>query len=74
MPRYFFDLAIGKQRLHDHHGLELPDDETAREAALEEARDFLRHRSPTGTSLEDAVEVANIGGERLFRVPLSGLS
>ena len=74
MPKYFFDLAMGKQRLHDHHGLELPDDETARQAAIQEARDFLRDRNASATSPEDAVEVANIGGERLFKVPLSGLS
>ena len=74
MPRYFFDLAMGKQRLHDHHGLELPDDETAREAAIAEAREFLRDRNTSSANLEDALEVSNIGGERLFKVPLSGVS
>jgi len=41
MPRYFFHLREGTIETDDPEGLILPDDEAAREQAMEFARDLL---------------------------------
>ncbi len=44
MPRYFFDIVIGSERLADEDGFDLPDPEAARSRAREEVRALLSSR------------------------------
>ena len=48
MPRYFIDTDDGDLSQQDADGLELPDDEAARTAALDALPDMARDKLPDG--------------------------
>jgi hypothetical protein len=67
VPRYHFDWAVGTHRARDHEGVELPDDEAAREYALSEIRS-LKRITTRGLSSDCAIEVRDERGRLLFTV------
>lgn len=65
MPRYFFHVVDG-QKFRDPSGLQLANDDEARDHARAYARTISRfHRDPSTT-----VNVTNDGGAEIFCIPL----
>jgi hypothetical protein len=70
VPMNFFDLALGPTRLHDYDGVELTNEENARDHALGEALHCLKTgQGSTIGSDQCAIEVVNVNGRILFLVP-----
>jgi hypothetical protein len=68
MKRYFFDLAIKSYVQYDYQGRDLERPEQAREMAELIALDI---ECTEGDELAGAeVQVRNIGGQKLFAVPV----
>ncbi len=73
MPRYFFNLVMGKVVHYDRKGSELEGAEAARQFALHSARDLIMGRltkMPLKPS-ECSIEVADECGNVLLTVPFS---
>jgi hypothetical protein len=67
MPRYHFDWALGLHRARDYHGVELPDDNAAREYALNEIR-YLNRLSTQRLTGDCLIEVRDAERRLLFTV------
>jgi hypothetical protein len=68
MPRYCFHLILNDQKQIDEKGTDLPDDDAAREEAIESALRHINQRVKEGwvqngrDVLEGSLEVAKEGG------------
>jgi hypothetical protein len=72
MPRYFFNLVMGKVVVYDRRGRDLEDKRTARLHAQDTARQVLK--TPRAKPLDPSecfVEVADATGATLFTVPFA---
>jgi hypothetical protein len=69
MPRFFFN-TIGKEKVHDPEGTELPSLADARMEALEDARDAMSRAILQGYDISShRIEVCNEAGDVLLVVP-----
>ena len=68
MPLYRFDWALGEHRVKDATGVELPDDDAAREHAIMEIRELLDTTMGKRLGRDCAIEACDATGPRLFRV------
>jgi hypothetical protein len=75
MPRYFFHVRFDHHsRSCDELGLDFPDVETARAEAFRAAKDLRDEFIAQGQKPQDyAIEVENVSGELVFRLPFSEL-
>ncbi|MFL5159049.1 MAG: DUF6894 family protein [Microvirga sp.] len=70
MPLYHFDWDLGSQRVCDEAGVELIDDDTARQHA-DAHRELLVAAFSGDRHYEDyGIEVCGCNGEMLFRISL----
>ena len=71
MARYYFHVKKGQQLLRDEEGDELPDDERARAAAIQAARELIAEAIKAGRDPEfDALVVADEHG-RIAILPVT---
>jgi len=71
MARYFFHLRDHTDQILDPEGLELPDIEAARAAALVAARDTLSHDILNGEiDLRYRIDVEDALGAVVYSIPL----
>jgi hypothetical protein len=72
MPRFFFHLRDGRQRLKDEEGRDLPDAETARKVAVMNARSIICDEVLLGhVPLGEVIEVEDEAGRDVLAVPFS---
>jgi hypothetical protein len=72
MSRYYFRLLNGKPVDDRPDGMDLPDDEAARQHAIAVANDLARNRSPA--ELRDwIVAVLDSEDRRIFDIPLGNI-
>ena len=70
MPHYHFNWDLGSQRVRDEVGVELADDDTARQHA-DAHRELLLAAFSVERHYEDyGIEVCGPNGEMLFRISL----
>ena len=76
MPRFFFHVRFDHlNQSRDELGLDFPDAEAARAEAVRAAKDIRDKFVAQGQDLRDyAIEVENVSGELVFRLPFSELS
>jgi hypothetical protein len=75
MPRYFFNVVLGKVVVYDRRGRDLGGAKAARLVALQDARELLSqnaNKKPLKHS-ECSVDVLDPNGELLFTVPFTEL-
>lgn len=74
MPHYFIDSSDGDLQIVDHEGLALPDDRSAREAALAALPDMAHDKIPDGDTRVISVSVRNDRGQTIYsaRLELTG--
>ena len=70
MPHYFFDTDDGDRSQRDEEGLDLPDAQAARTAALEALPDMVRDTLPDGDRRSFTATVRNQHGTVLYTVTL----
>jgi hypothetical protein len=70
MSRYFFDTDDGDFRSQDDEGMELPDAEAARLAALDVLPDMARDKLPDGDRRSFSVRVRDEAGAVLYSATL----
>lgn len=73
MPLYRFDWALGDHRIRDTIGMELPDDDAARQHATTEIRELLNTTMGKRLGKDCGVEVCDRGGRVLFTVSCKDL-
>ncbi|RXT44602.1 hypothetical protein B6S44_27610 [Bosea sp. Tri-44] len=66
MTRYFFHTRDGDKTDLDDEGVELPDDESAKNAAKELLADMSREKLPNGDFLALTVTVQNADGAQVY--------
>jgi hypothetical protein len=71
MPRYFIDTSDGDLTVVDREGLELLNDNAAREAALGTLPDMARDLIPDGDRRSFTVSVRNISGNTIYSAVLT---
>lgn len=71
MPRYFIDTSDGNLNVIDREGLELPNDEAAREAALGTLPDMARDLIPDGDRRSFTVSVRDMTGNTIYSAALT---
>ena len=71
MPRYFFHVRDGEAVQADPNGMDLPNLEAARKAAVERAYATWSARPPDPDHNAQVFEVANDAGETVLKVPFS---
>ena len=71
MPHYFFDTNDGDMLDEDDVGLEFPDPESARRAAIAALPDMARDRLPDGDRRNFSVRVRDEAGTVLYAASLS---
>jgi hypothetical protein len=72
MPVYFFHIRGGPADVEAAEGLEFPDDDAARRAALAGARSLIAADVLDGMlNLDSRIDVADEGGSTLFSVPFA---
>lgn len=70
MPRFFFNLCSQTEHLPDPEGVEMPDAEAARIAALDAARDIIAADARSGTvDMFCRIEVENDAREIIQSLP-----
>jgi hypothetical protein len=70
MPRYFFHVVDGEERLEDAEGVPLPDERAARKMAVHIAREIMAESLRNGEPIDGQVfEVADENGEVVIRMP-----
>jgi hypothetical protein len=57
VPLYRFDWALGEHRVRDATGVELPDDDAARQHAIIEIRELLETRMDKGLGNDCGIDV-----------------
>ena len=70
MSRYFFDTDDGDYRAQDDEGMELPDAEAARVAAVDALPDMARDKLPDGDRRTFSVQVRDEGGTVIYTARL----
>ena len=70
MPRYFFDFEDGQTLSRDPEGLDLPDKEAARRAAIGELTEIVREEFPDADTREFVVTVRDGKDTIIFRAEL----
>jgi hypothetical protein len=68
VPLYRFDWALGEHHIRDTEGLELPDDDAAREHAATEIRELLGTIMGKRLGKDCMIEVCDANGRVLFSV------
>jgi hypothetical protein len=68
VPLYRFDWALGEHRVKDATGVELPDNDAAREHAVMEIRELLDTTMGKRLGKDCAIEVCDATGRKLFSV------
>ena len=71
MPRYYFTWNIGTHRICDDAGVELPDDNAARQRAEAERELLMATFLVEHLHKDCCVEVCDTQGQMLFRIPAS---
>jgi len=72
MARYYFHLRDHTDEILDPEGLELPDRDAVRAAALRSARDILSHEMRTGEiDLRYRIDVEYADGSAVHSLPLA---
>jgi len=72
MPRFYFHIVDGEDVTRDEEGLDLPDREAARLAALDGARDIMAAEIHQGAiDLRMRIEVEDEEGQALLSVPFA---
>jgi hypothetical protein len=71
MPRYFFDVTNGGHLTRDDHGIELVDDEEARDQAIALLPDIARDELPDGDEHEFVAAARNETGEVVYEANLT---
>ena len=71
MSRYFFDIDDGERSVMDIDGLEMPDRESVRHAAIDVLPDVARDELPDGDHRSFVCSVRNEAGKVIFRACLS---
>jgi hypothetical protein len=72
MPRFFFHLMTGRERLRDEEGMALPDPEAAWYQAVRSGRELIRADLALNCSWqEQALEIEDEGGLPVDRIPLT---
>jgi hypothetical protein len=71
MPRYYFNVVDGEDRMNDLEGVVLPDVVTARSVAEHIAKQITAGLLRAGEAIgEQHLEIADASGEVLFRLAL----
>jgi hypothetical protein len=69
MPRYFFHVVAGQEKVSDLEGSDLPDLDAARAEALEDARSHMSNAILAGWDISDrAVEIRDEDDNLLLTV------
>ena len=71
MPRFYFHMYAGHQRLADEEGSELPDDKAAQQEAVNAAAEAARSAPIDGARHTFAVQVLEEGGNEVFETSVS---
>lgn len=71
MPQYYFHTRDGDQVEFDDEGTELPDDQSAKNAAKELVAGLNREKLPNGDRMELAVTVRDAAGAEIYTVTLN---
>ena len=71
MPRYFFDTNDGDMFAEDDEGLEFPDSEAARRAAVAALPDLARDKLPDGDRRDFTVSVRDEAGMIVYSASLN---
>ena len=71
MPRYYFTWDIGTHRICDDAGVELPDDDAARQSAEAERELLMATFLVEHLDKDCWIEVCDTCGQTLFRIPAS---
>ena len=73
MPRFFFDVIFGEERIDDVEGQELPDLESARLAGIRIVQETLAHGLLPDEALHDPIlEILDVDGKLIERFRPSG--
>ena len=72
MPRFFFDVICGEERIDDVAGQELPDLESARSAGIRVVREIVAHELMRDEPCQDpTLEIRDAAGKLIEGLPLS---
>jgi hypothetical protein len=72
MPRYYFQLTDGEERLSNHKGIDLPGNAAARTDALELARDLKHGAAMSGWDWTGwFVAILDQHGHKVDEVPIA---
>lgn len=71
MPRYYFHTRDGDHVELDDEGTELPDDQSAKDAAKELLSGLNREKLPNGDHMALAVTVRDAAGAQIYVVTLN---
>jgi hypothetical protein len=68
MPRFFFDVICGEERIDDVEGQDLPDLESARSAGIRVVEETLTHKLLLNEPVLDPIlEICDAGGNVIER-------
>ena len=69
MPRFFFDVILGEERIDDVEGQDLPDLESARSAGIRVLEETLAHNLLRNEPVEDPIlEILDAKGNLIERL------
>lgn len=71
MPHYYFDTDDGSYAVADESGLDFPDQEAARRAAVSALPDMARDRIPNGDNRTFSVRVRDEHGNTIYSASLA---
>ena len=71
MPRFFFDVTLGRSHARDHEGLDLVDEQTVRQLASAIMPDMAREAAPNGSPKHLVLQVRNEAGVFIFEGQIS---
>lgn len=71
MPHYYFDTDDGSHLCEDDSGLEFPDEQAARRAAVSALPDMARDRIPNGDERTFSVRVRDETGNTIYSASLA---
>ncbi|GAN46021.1 hypothetical protein ABID82_001679 [Methylobacterium sp. PvP062] len=71
VPRYYFDTCDGDDAISDDEGIDLPDAESARRAAIGVLPDMARDKLPDGDRRIFAVSVRDADGSVVYSATLA---
>ena len=71
MPKYYFDLIDGGTATRDEFGIDLADDDEARDQAIALLPDMAHHEMPDGDDHEFVASARNEKGEIVYEGSLA---